>query len=529
MRNFALPGRSPVYAANAMVATSHPLASSSAIKVLQNGGNAVDAAVAASAVLGVVEPQMTGIGGDCFCILAEPDGSLHALNGSGRAAAGARLNWYLENGIHDLSQHPAHTVTVPAAVKAWETLLEKFGTFEFGTVLEDAIRYSEDGFPVAPRVAYDWHGAAVKLSEHAGAQKHLLLRNRPPVTGEIFRMPALGSALRKIADGGSRVMYQGALAGEIATTVQQAGGFLTEEDLASVSADWVDPVSSVYRKHELFEIPPNGQGITALILINLLRELGSAKLAADSPERVHLEMECARLAYAVRDNSVADPDTMQISLDFLLSDSFTHNLAGQFDSQARNPHISLPQLPSSDTVYLSVVDHDQRAVSFINSVYHDFGSGLVTPESGIVLQNRGACFVVKEGHPNAIGPGKRPMHTIIPPMVKKDGRVEYSFGVMGGAYQPMGHAHVLTNLLDYGMDPQEALDHHRVFWGQDQETLALESGAPSGLAGYLEKLGHKTGNAASPHGGGQIIWIDHEKGVLVGGSDPRKDGQAQGY
>ncbi len=529
MRAFDLPGRSPVYASNAMVATSHPLANSTAIRVLQEGGNAIDAAIAANAVLGVVEPQMTGIGGDCFCIVAEPDGTLHGLNGSGRSPANTHLSWYMDQGISSIADHPAHAVTVPGSVNAWEMLLARFGTMGFDLLFRDAIDYAENGFPVAPRVAFDWQGAAEKLMSNQGASRHLLKGGQPPRVGDVFRFPALAKTMKDIAAHGASAFYEGKIAREISTTVQNLGGFLTEEDLYNAKSDWVQPISTHYNGHELFEIPPNGQGITALVLTNLLRTLNAGKLGADSVERLHMEVECARLAYSVRDTYVSDQESMTASINAILSEEYTNTLASRFHSDKRNPDVKLPILPDSDTVYLSVVDKDQRAVSFINSVYMDFGSGIVTPDSGIVLQNRGASFVVEPGHPNAIGPGKRPMHTIIPAMVMRKNRVEYAFGVMGGSYQPMGHAHVLSNLVDYAMDPQEALDHHRVFWEKDSETLKLESGAPGGMRSALEKLGHTVSKTHSPHGGGQIIRIDHEKGVLIGGSDPRKDGQAQGF
>ncbi len=528
MRNFELPGRSPVYASNGMVACSHPLASSSALKILQNGGNAVDAAIAANAVLAVVEPHMTGIGGDCFCIVAEPNGTLHALNGSGRSAAKAHLSWYLENNIQKLVDHPEHAVTVPGSVKAWETVLQKFGTQGFDQLFNDAIAYAENGFAIAPRIASDWLAATDKLSKNIGASIHYLNDNKAPRCGEVVSLPALAKTLRAIALKGSSAFYEGAIAKEIANTIQSLGGFLSEEDLANVSVDWVTPISTLYKGHELFELPPNGQGITALVMLNLLDKFNASLLPANSVERVHLEMECARLAYSVRDDYVADADAMKTSVQAMLSDAHTSSLAALYNAEKRNDNIILPELPNADTVYLTVVDKDQRAVSFINSIYMSFGSGIVTEESGIALQNRGACFVVEDGHVNAIDARKRPMHTIIPSLVKANGKVQYSFGVMGGAYQPVGHTHVLCNMLDYGMDPQEALDHCRVFWGDD-DVLELESSAPKHMREGLESLGHKVRKASSPHGGGQIIRIDHESGVFIGGSDPRKDGQAQGY
>lgn len=528
MRNFQLPGRSPVMATQGMAATSHPLATNTALKVLQNGGNAVDAAIAASAVLCIVEPQMTGIGGDCFVILHEPDGTLHGLNGSGRAASGAHLDWYLERGISDLNTVPAHSITVPAALKAWDVLLNRFGTKGFNELFRDAISYGNNGFPVAPRVAHDWATVVQAISKHEGAKTHLLRDGLPPESGDMYAFPNLAKTMEQVACNGIGAFYTGPVAAEIAATVQASGGFLTEADIAAVTADWVAPISTNYRGYDVHEIPPNGHGITALVMLNLLDALNAHGNAVDSIARAHLEVEAARLAYSVRDAYVGDPASMQARVEQILSQDHTRSLAKLFDPEQRNPDITLPELPNSDTVYLTVVDKDLRAVSFINSLYGGFGSGIVTPNSGICLQNRGACFSLVAGHDNALGPSKRPMHTIIPGMVTKDAKLAWSFGVMGGAYQPMGHAHVLANMIDYGMDPQEALDHGRIFWGADG-VLGVEAAISDEIINGLTERGHDAGKAPLPLGGGQIIGIDHGRGVMIGASDPRKDGMAAGY
>jgi gamma-glutamyltranspeptidase/glutathione hydrolase len=331
-----------------------------------------------------------------------------------------------------------------------------------------------------------------------------------------------------IAAEGAKAFYEGEMAAEMARVVKAAGGFLDEADLAAVTADWVGTIATDYRGHAVHEIPPSGQGITALIMLNLLTELGVERLPADSAERHHLMIEAARLAYAVRDREVADPMFMTGSVEQILSPAFTRALANGFDPERRNPSLTLPPLPSADTVYLTVVDRDRRAVSFINSLYSGFGARVVTPVSGIALQNRGACFSLVEGHPNEIGPGKRPMHTIIPGMAMKDGRASIAFGVMGGAYQPMGHAFVLSNMLDHGMDPQAAIDAPRLFWGEDQG-LEAEAGLPQAVRTALEEKGHVVRSTGAPWGGGQIIVIDPDSGFLIGGSDPRKDGCAAGW
>lgn len=528
MRNFDLPGRSPVIAENGMAATSHPLATETAIRVLREGGNAVDAAIAASATLCVVEPHMTGIGGDCFVILAEPDGTTHGLNGSGRAPAGANAAWYRANGFDSMPQTGAHSVTAPGAIRAWDTLAARFGTMGFDRLFADAIRYGEDGYPVLARVGTHWQLCAKELEADEGSRLHCLVDGRVPHVGERHHWPALAGTLRRIANGGADAFYLGEIAAEMAATVQAGGGFLSEEDLASVQADWVEPISASYAGHDVLQIPPNGQGITALILLRLLERLGCGSLDADSVERRHMQIEAGRLAYSVRDHMVADAATMRVTPADLLSDRFIDDLAGHFDTQKRNPDIRLPHIPKSDTVYLTVVDRDRRAVSFINSVYGSFGAKLVTPKSGIALQNRGGCFTLDEGHPNELGPRKRPMHTIIPAMAMKGGRAVLSFGVMGGDYQPMGHAQLFTNIVDHGMDVQEAIDHPRLFWN-DTGALKAETGISDDIRNGLVSRGHVVEAADLPHGGGQAILIDDHNGFLIGGSDPRKDGCAAGW
>lgn len=530
MREFDRPGRSPVYAENGMAATSHPLATAAAIAVLKEGGNAVDAAIAASAVLTVVEPHMTGIGGDCFVILAEPDGSVHGLNGSGRAPAGASAARLREMGHARMPDSGPHSVTVPGAVKAWETLHQRFGRLDFARLFDEAIAYAEDGYALHPRVAADWSDQAAKLATDEGAGRHYLVDGKAPAVGSRHRVPAFAATLRRIARDGAKVLYEGEIAAEIAATVRAKGGFLTEEDLAAASADWVELISTPYAGHDVLEIPPNGQGITALILLNLMRKIGTGLLDPASADRYHLEIEAARLAYSVRDHMVADPAMMRVSPETLLSEAYTDALAAHIDPMRRNPEIVLPKLPGANTIYLTVVDRERRAVSFINSVYSSFGAKIVTPNSCIALQNRGACFSLEEGHPNELGPAKRPMHTIIPAMAMKNGKPVVSFGVMGGAYQPMGHAHVFSNLADHGMDPQQALDHARLFWDDDDGTvLEAEAGISDEIRSELTRKGHALRSAAKPHGGGQAIVIDEKNGFLVAGSDHRKDGLALGW
>ncbi len=525
-RNFALPGRSPVYATKCAAATSHPLGTTTALNILSEGGNAVDAAIAAAATLCVVEPHMTGIGGDCFAIVGEPDGALHGLNGSGRSAAGANLDWYLENGISKIEVESGHSVTVPGSVNAWEELHNKFGRMDFMRLFADAIHYAEEGFSIAPRVASDWAKLEAKLSGNESASKHYLFGGKSPQMGQRIAAPALAKTLRKIASEGSRAFYEGAIAQEIADNVQAQGGFLSEDDLGSVSASWATPISTPHGDHELHEIPPNGQGLAALILVKLLGEIGVEK-EPDSLQRAHLEAECGRIAYAARDAYISDPASMKYSIDDLLSDDHIQKLAGLYDPQSKNPAIGLPDPTGSDTIYLTVVDDDGMVISFINSIFSGFGSGIVTPESGIALQNRGCGFNLIKGHANAIGPSKLPFHTIIPAVVTKNGKITHSFGVMGGSYQAMGHAHVLSNMLDYNMDPQRALDDPRIFW-DEAGNLELEEGISAKTEQGLVNMGHSCTRGAV-HGGGQIIEINSDDGVLIAGSDPRKDGHAGGF
>jgi len=511
-----------------MVATSHPLAAVSALDVLKAGGNAADAAVAAAAVLAVVEPQMTGIGGDCFAIIGGADGKVTGIDGAGRAAAGASADWYAENGFDEIPEHSAHAVTVPGMLRGWEKLLDLHGTLGFDQLLGDAIRYAEEGFAITPRVALDWAKNAESLHRDEGACRHLLVDGRAPRIGECRRAPELAAVLKRITGEGADAFYTGSIAAEIAAVLQAKGGFLTEEDIAACRATVVDPLETTYSNHQLHELPPSGQGMVAMILLNLLDLMDARDFPAGSAARFHREIEAARMAYSARDAWLADPQFMPVKAETLVARDFAENLIGQFDPTKRNDMLTLPDLPNSDTVYLTVVDRDRMAVSFINSLYGDFGSQIVTPKTGIVLQNRGNCFSADPSHPNAIGPNKRPMHTIIPAMVTHGGLPVISFGVMGGHFQPMGHAHVLSNMLDYSMDPQAAIDFPRIFW-DDEGIVRAEEGISDAATADLRAMGHRVATSPKPLGGGQAIVIDRENGFLIGGSDPRKDGCALGW
>lgn len=525
-RDFQLPGRSAVIARDGMAATSHPLASLAAVEVLRASGNAVDAAVTAVATLGVVEPHMTGIGGDCFCLVASPEAPVWGYNGSGRAAKAVNAQRLIEQGIRSIGTDSIHAVTVPGAVEAWAAILQANGRFDLAQALQPAIRFAREGFPVAPRVGYDWALAAERLSADAGARRHYLSDGQAPAVGDVIRLPALAATLEKIAAQGPRAFYEGEVAADIAATVTARGGFLAVEDFAAHQGEAVEPIASNYRGLDLVELPPNGQGLTALVLLNILERFDFAGLDPTGPERFHLALEAGRLGYAVRDTHIADPAFMRMSVPALLDKRFAGELAERIDRSKRVPLPSAPA-PGSNTVLVTVVDRDRMAVSIINSLYSPFGVGIATEKTGIMLQNRGACFVVDPAHPNTIGPGKRPLHTIIPALAMRDGRCEMAFGVMGGHYQSMGHAHFVSNLIDFGMDAQAALDVPRVFF--DGEQTLVERGVPAATVEGLKARGHDIAVRALPLGGGQAIKIDWERGVLIGGSDARKDGCAIGY
>ncbi len=528
MRNFHFPGRSAVYGRRAMCATSHPMASLTAVEVLKAGGNAVDAAIAAAAVLAVVEPHMTGIGGDCFALIAKPGlAKPIALNAAGRAPAGATPEWLAQSGLARIEPTSVHAVTVPGAVDGWTRLLADYGTLPLDRLLEPAVALAEQGFAVSPRVAADWALDTARISHHAGARMHLFKDGAVPRVGEVMRFPALAETLRTIAREGREGLYAGAVAEDIVGALGALGGLHTLDDLAAQRASYVAPISLAWRGVELWELPPSNQGIVALMLLKMLERIG---LPADpvSVERYHVQLEAARLAFAARDTFVADPDMADVPVEHLLCDAVIDDLAARVDRTRRREDLGpLPEPPGSDTVYFAVVDESGMAVSFINSLYDTFGSGIVTRKSGIVLHNRGKGFVCDPKHRNCIAPRKRPMHTLVPAMVLKDGRPLMAFGVMGAHFQPMGHVYIMTNIFHYGMDLQQAIDTPRVFF--DGDTVLIEESVPEAVVAGLRGLGHRVAARRMPWGGAQIVRIDQDTGVLTGASDPRKDGCALGY
>jgi gamma-glutamyltranspeptidase/glutathione hydrolase len=530
MRNLELPGRSPVRALNGMAATSHPLATMTALRVLQDGGNAMDAAVAACAVQCVVEPQSTGIGGDCFVLYA-PKGrdEVIAFNGSGRAPAAAGEGWFAERGITAIDEFSPHAVTVPGAVDAWARLAADHGSRSLGELLQPAIGFARDGYPINERVALDWAGVTEVLGRDQTARRIFLPGGRSPAVGSVHRQPELAETLAMIAEQGREGFYEGAIAEDIVGYLQGLGGLHTLDDFAEATGEYVTPIKTDYRGHRVYECPPNGQGVTALIMLNILSGFDLGRLDPLSAERLHLEIEATRLAYQDRNSFVADPGQAEVPVEWLLSEGHAAELRGAIREDRALTELPPTALPAhADTVYLCVVDRERNAVSFINSLFHSFGSGLVSPNTGVTLHNRGSSFLIEPGHPNCIAPRKRPLHTIIPGMLAKDGRVAMPFGVMGGHYQAVGHSHFLTNVIDFGLDVQSAIDQPRAF-AEPEGPVAVEGGVPPGCVERLRALGHETCAAEKPIGGGQAIRIDWENGVLTGGSDPRKDGCALGY
>jgi gamma-glutamyltranspeptidase/glutathione hydrolase len=528
MRNFHFAGRSSVHAQNAMVATSHPAAALAAIDVMRAGGTAADAAIAASALLAVIEPQSTGIGGDCFALLQpKGEGKIVAYNGSGRAPTAATADWYLERKIHSVPLTSAHAVSIPGAVDAWTTILRDHGKFGLDTLLQPAIKAAEEGYVVAPRIAFDWKNQFEKLKNGTNTERYLLPHGKPAVAGDVIHQPELGKTLRAIAKGGRDAFYSGEIAADMVETLRGIGGLHTLEDFAAHTTETTSPIGTLYKGHDVWQCPPNGPGITMLVMLNILSRFDLTKFPAVSVERFHLAAEAARIAYMMREQYIGDPEQVHVDVAGILAKEFAeeHIKKIRMDGLLDLPNVAPPMNPS--TVYITVVDKDRNVCSFINSIAHSFGSAIVSNKTGILLQNRAGGFRIQPGHPNCIAPGKRPLHTIIPSLATKGGRAVMPFGVMGGQYQPVGQTHVLTNILDYGCDVQEAIDMPR---GLHYEGVyQLEDSVPAAIVEGLEKIGHKTTRVVGPLGGGQAIWIDWDKGTLTGGSDPRKDGCALGY
>ena len=525
MRDFHKPGRSEVFATEGMCATSHPLAAQVALSILSERGNAMDAAIAGAVLLGICEPQMTGLGGDCFVLYNRAgENTVRALNGSGRAPASADAARLRNAGHQTIPLTSADAVTIPGAVDAFCHLAETEGRLGLDHILQPAIHYADIGVPVAPRVAFDWRLGAETLQ--GAARDHYLLDGQAPEIGQIFRAPGQAEVLRQIAKLGRDAFYSGEIAQDMLDALHQKGGVHSADDFAATECTQTQPLSGEYKGTELVEHPPNGQGATAILLLNILKNFDLAAMDPFGAQRIHLEAEATKLAYDARNRLIADADHMTMTERFNDQD-FANKLAALIDPERALPEVApLTEAIHKDTVYITVVDRDRMAVSLIYSIFHSFGSGIASPKYGLLLQNRGAGFTLQPDHPNELGGGKRPMHTIIPGMLKQDGRVMMPFGVMGGAYQPTGHARLLSNLTDHGLGLQQAITAPRAF--ADGGVLKLEREISPTTRQQLSDMGHKVEIPETALGGAQAIRI-RKDGVLEGASDPRKDGCALGY
>lgn len=532
-----------VLAKHGIVATSHPRAAQVGLDVLQAGGNAVDAAIAVNAMLGVVEPMSCGIGGDLFAIVWDAKtGQLYGLNASGRSPQTLTRQIFQERGLKEIPLTGPLSWSVPGCVDGWALLRERFGSRPLAEILAPAISAAEQGEPVSELIASSWYGARESLAKWPDSARVYLPGGRPPRMGEIAKLPELAATYRLIAEQGRDGFYKGAVAAEIDRFSRAHGGYLTAADLAAHSSEWIAPVSTNYRGYDVWELPPNGQGIAALQMLNILSGFDLKKMGPKSPEYVHHFVEAKKLAFADRAKYYADPAFGRLPTAELISMNYAVKRRGLIQPEQALTSIPAgdPKLEHVDTVYLTVVDKDRNCCSLIQSLYHGFGSQVVPGTVGFALQNRGNLFALDDHHLNRLEPGKRPFHTIIPALVTKQGKPVFSFGVMGGDMQAQGHVEILVNVLDFGMNIQAAGDAARIRHGgsatptgQPTEpgggTVYLESGFPAETRQQLQQWGHKLDKSPGSYGGYQGIWIDWERGVLHGASDPRKDGAAVGY
>ncbi len=536
--------RSEVIAPGAMAATSHPLATQIALDILKAGGSAVDAAIAANAALGLMEPTGNGIGGDLFAIVWDPKTNrLHGYNGSGRSPQSLTLKWFQDNGYTEVPSWGPLPVTVPGAVDGWFALHQRFGKLRMRDVLAPTVHYARDGHPVHEVIAYYWDRSVPRLSAYPGFTEQFTVGGRAPRKGELWKNPNLADTLETIGREGRDAFYKGRIARVIGEFFAANDGFLSAADMAAHQGEWVDPVSTSYRGVDVWELPPNGQGIAALQILNLLEPYDLKSYGFGSPEHVHLFVEAKKLAFEDRARWYADPAFDPAPVQRLIAKDYAAERGKLIDPEraARTVEAGHPALQQGDTIYLTTADKDGMMVSLIQSNYRGMGSGMAPPGLGFILQDRGEQFVLKQGHPNSYAPGKRPFHTIIPAFATKDGKPWLSFGVMGGAMQPQGHAQIIINLVDFGMNLQEAGDAPRIHHdgstepaGQaltmnDGGVVELESGFPYETVRALMNKGHTVKFANGPFGGYQAIARDQENGVWIGASESRKDGQAAGY
>jgi gamma-glutamyltranspeptidase/glutathione hydrolase len=534
--------RSVVMAKNGAIATSQPLATAAGLRVLQNGGNAIDAAVTAAAVLSVVEPTMNSAGGDLFAIVYDAKTRrIHGLNASGRAPAAATLQEFEKRKLDRIPLRGELSVSVPGVVDGWNELLTKHGTISLAQALEPAIRYAREGFAVSEIVAWQWREVEDVLARDPKAASIFLPGGKAPLAGEVFKNPALASSLEQIARGGRDAFYRGAIAKAIADDMQRRGGLIRADDLAAHHADWVDPLSTTYRGYQVMELPPNTQGLVPLEMLNILEGYDLRALGHNSAAYLHLLVEAKRIAFADRDAWIGDPgSTPKAAIDRMLSKEYAARRRRDINPDAAAQDVKALTLDGrsspdggehpaglGDTVYLTAADGQGNVISLIQSIFELFGSGLVAGDTGIVLQNRGSLFSLTPGHPNQLAPGKRPFHTLIPAMVVKDNQPFLSFGVMGGDMQAQGHVQVLVNLIDFGMNIQEAGEAAR--FRHSAAGIALESAVSAETRFGLNARGHHLTETPGVFGGFQGILIDPKTHLLMAGSDPRKDGMAAGW
>ncbi|NCF63011.1 MAG: gamma-glutamyltransferase [Gammaproteobacteria bacterium] len=535
--------RSEIYAPHAMAATSHPLATQIAVDILKGGGNAIDAAIAANAALGLMEPTGNGIGGDLFAIVWDAKSErLYGLNASGRSPRSLSREWFVENGYETIPPYGPLPVSVPGTVDGWFELHGRFGSLPMKSILQPAIDYARNGHPVHEFIQHGWNVYVGRLSEYPGFIEQMTIDGRAPAVGEVWKNPNLANTLERIANEGRDVFYKGEMARVIAEYMQENGGFLSYEDMAAHESSWVEPVSSNYRGYDVWELPPNGQGIAALQILNILEQHDIAAMGFGSADYVHVFLEAKKLAFEDRARFYSDPAFMDVSIEKLISKKYAierNKLIDMKSAATDFPHGDPEILRNGDTIYLTTADADGNMVSLIQSNYRGMGSGMTPPGLGFILQNRGELFNLKAGHPNSFEPGKLPFHTIIPSFITKDGKPLISFGLMGGGMQPQGHAQIVVNLIDFGMGLQEAGDAPRIHHSGSSEPTGqvmadggivnLETGFDYKVIRELIARGHTIQFARGPFGGYQAIKKHPQHGVYVGASESRKDGQAAGY
>ncbi|MCS6806332.1 MAG: gamma-glutamyltransferase [Acidobacteriota bacterium] len=534
--------RSEVIAQHGMAATSQPLATQIALDILKQGGTAVDAAIAANAALGLMEPTGCGIGGDLFAIIWDAKTQkLYGLNASGRSPRSLTLQHFQSLGLKQIPSYGPLPVSVPGCVDGWFQMHKRFGRLPMTTILAPTIKYARQGFPVSELIAYYWQGNATQLAKYPGFQETFMPNGRAPRKGEIFRNPDLARTLEQIAEGGRDVFYRGQIARTIDAYMKRNGGFLSYEDLAEHTSEWVEPVSTNYRGYDVWELPPPGQGIAALQMLNILEGYDIKSFGFGSKEHIHYLVEAKKLVFEDRAKFYADPAFNRIPVDALISKAYANERRKLIrpDRAARHYDAGQPALREGDTVYLTVADQDGMMVSLIQSNFRGMGSGMTPDGLGFVLQDRGELFNLEPGHFNSYAPGKRPFHTIIPAFITKDGKPFMSFGVMGGDVQPQMHVQIIMNIVDFGMNIQEAGDAPRIFHTgsssptggrmTDQGEVLLETGFPYETIRELIKMGHRIGYNVGGYGGYQAIMYDAQNKVYYGASESRKDGQAAGY